>query len=100
MSRRVQWARCGLSPETRERQDPVRSGGSEFTAIVRKFYPEESKADAVELHSFAPGVTGNVIVADLGVHEGIPSRRLHAADVTTASRAVQRAEGGCQGKGV
>jgi len=38
--------------------------------MVRKFYPEAFKADAVELYSSTPGATIKKIAADLGVHEG------------------------------
>lgn len=61
---------------------------------MRKFYPEEFKADAVELYSSTPGATIKRIAADLGVHEGTLSAWLRAAGVTTAPAAAGRADGG------
>lgn len=68
--------------------------------MVRKFYPEEFKADAVELYSSTPGATIKQIAADLGVHEGTLSRWLQAAGVTGAPAAAGRAEDGARGAGV
>lgn len=84
----------GLPPEswTRERLDPIWSGRSESAVMVRKFYPEEFKADAVELYSSTPGATIKKIVADLGVHEGTLSAWLRAAGVTTTPTAAGRAD--------
>lgn len=68
--------------------------------MVRKFYPEEFKADAVELYSSTPGATIKRIAADLGVHEGTLSVWLRAAGVTTVPTAAGRADGGPGGSGV
>lgn len=66
--------------------------------MVRKFYPEEFKADAVELYSSTPGATIKKIAADLGVHEGTLSAWLRAAGVTSSPTAVAgRADGGGPG---
>lgn len=65
--------------------------------MVRKFYSEEFKADAVELYSSTPGATIKKIAADLGVHEGTLSAWLRAAGVTTAPTAAGRADGGGSG---
>ncbi|GGM45029.1 transposase [Promicromonospora citrea] len=65
--------------------------------MVRKFYPEEFKADAVELYSSTPGATIKKIAADLGVHEGTLSAWLRAAGVTTVPTAAGRADGGGAG---
>ncbi|WP_372434853.1 IS3 family transposase [Myceligenerans salitolerans] len=62
--------------------------------MVRKFYPEEFKADAVELYSSTPGATIKEIAADLGVHEGTLSRWLQAAGVTSPTAAGRADDGG------
>lgn len=68
--------------------------------MVRKFYPEEFKADAVELYSSTPGATIKKIAADLGVHEGTLSAWLRAAGVTTPAAAGRADSGGSSGSGV
>ncbi|GAA1854745.1 transposase [Myceligenerans crystallogenes] len=60
--------------------------------MVRKFYPEEFKADAVGLYSSTPGATIKQIAADLGVHDATLSSWLRAAGVSTSPRAARRAE--------
>jgi transposase len=61
--------------------------------MVRKFYPEEFKADAVALFSSTPGATIKQIAADLGVYEGTLSAWLKTAGVVTSSRAASSSRG-------
>lgn len=62
--------------------------------MVRKFYPEAFKADAVELYSSTPEATIKKIAADLGVHEGTLSGWLRAAGVRSAPGQARGADSG------